>query len=176
MQFAPWRYIADWKCIACGECCKLYSVVLNFHEWLKIVKKYGVEQTASGLDKLYIKRKDDGSCAFLCQFSNTYMCGLQNMKPQACKLWPFKILTKPKFGNANEAAYDYGGSTFFVYADSMCNGLIYGKPKWEFANLTLKELIQIALGVRSEQYKTTAEMVFPRTYTLPRRFGVYQRV
>jgi len=164
MQFAPWRYIADWKCIACGECCKLYSVVLNFHEWLKIVKKYGVEQTASGLDKLYIKRNGNGSCAFLCQFSNTYVCGLQSMKPKACKLWPFKVLTKPMYGNANHAAYNYGGATFFIYADSACNGLRYGTPSWEFANNTLREFVEIATGLRNNQYKTTANVSFLHSY------------
>jgi Fe-S-cluster containining protein len=165
MQFAPWRYIADWKCIACGKCCKLYSVVLNFHEWLKIVKRYGVEQTASGLDKLYIKRKDDGSCVFLCQFSNTYVCGLQNMKPKACKLWPFKILTKPEYGNTNQAAYNYRGNTIFIYADAMCNGLVYGHPSWEFAHNTLREFVEIAMDLRSLQHKTTIDIGFPQPYT-----------
>lgn len=176
MQFVPWQYIADWKCIACGACCRLYSVVLNFHEWLRIIKNYGVEQTVSGLDKLFIKRNTDGSCAFLCRFSNMYLCGLQQMKPKACKLWPFKIITRPEFGNASKAAYNYGGNTFFVYADSTCSGIMYGSPSWEFAHRTLKEFIEIALGVRSEQYKTTGEIAFPSTYTQYRRFSVYQRV
>ncbi len=176
MQFVPWRYIADWKCIACGECCKFYSVVLNFYEWLKIVKNYGVEQTSSGLDKLFIKRRNDGSCAFLCQLSDIYLCGLQHMKPKACKLWPFKILSKPKFGYTNEAAYDYGKNRLFVYADYACSGLRFGNPSWEFANRTLKEFIEIAMGVCIEQYKTTADMTFSQTYTPRRRFGVYQRV
>jgi len=64
MLFVPWQYIADWKCNACGQCCRAYSVVVNFHEWLKIVKNYGVETTASGLNKIFIKRRSDGSCVF----------------------------------------------------------------------------------------------------------------
>jgi Fe-S-cluster containining protein len=96
MQFVPWQYIADWKCGACGLCCRAYSVVLNFQEWLRIIKNYGVETTTSGLNKLFIKKKSDGSCAFLYNPSNTYVCGLQHMKPKACKLWPFKILGKPE--------------------------------------------------------------------------------
>jgi hypothetical protein len=105
-----------------------------------------------------------------------YLCGLQQMKPKACKLWPFKIVTKPEFGNASKAAYNYGENTFFVYADSTCGGIMYGNPSWEFAHRTLKEFIEIALGVRSEQYKTTGEIAFPSTYTQHRRFSVYQRV
>jgi Fe-S-cluster containining protein len=162
MQFVPWRYIADWKCTACGDCCKLYSVVINFHEWLKIVKNYGIEQTVSGLDKLFIKRRGDGSCAFLSSFSNTYACGIQYMKPRACQLWPFKILTQPRFGFANEATYYYGENSVFVYADSMCSGLRLGTPMWEFANSTLKEFVEIAMGLRNMQCKTTARVGLPK--------------
>ena len=38
MQFVPWQNIADWHCKACGYCCKLYSVVINAHEWLSMPK------------------------------------------------------------------------------------------------------------------------------------------
>lgn len=160
MLFIPWRYIADWKCIACGLCCKTYSVVLNFQEWLRIVKNYGVETTASGLNKLYLKRRSDGSCIFLYNLSDTYLCGLQHMKPNACKLWPFKILSKPKFGYANEAIYQYSKNNLYIYADPTCIGLKYGKPSWNFANYTLKEFVEIAWGLRNDQNLTTAKVSF----------------
>jgi Fe-S-cluster containining protein len=134
--------------------------VVNFHEWLRIVKNYGVETTASSVNKLFIKRRSDGSCAFLYNLSNAYLCGLQQMKPKACKIWPFKIVSKPEFGYANGAAYGYGENRLFVYADSTCSGLRYGKPTWEFSNHILKEFIEIALGFRIEQYKTTANINF----------------
>ena len=164
MLIVPWQFIADWKCNACGSCCKVYSVVLNFTEWLKIVKSHGVETTASGLNKLFIKRRSDGSCVFLYNISNMHLCGLQQMKPKACKLWPFKIVSKPEFGYANEAAYNYGENKLFVYADSTCSGLRYGKSTWEFNSQTLKEFIEIALGLRIEQYKTTANVNFLKPY------------
>ncbi len=173
MQFVPWRYISDWHCISCGSCCQLYSVVINFHEWLKIVKNFGVEKTASGLDKLYIKRDSDGSCAFLLGFSDCYTCGLQYMKPKACKLWPFKILTSPRFGCAEEAAYEYGENRLFIYLDSMCNGIRYGEPTWEFGKYTVREFAEIALGIRDNQLRTTAKM-FPRqdfSFKIPRWKG-----
>lgn len=170
MQFVPWRHIADWECTACGGCCRLYSVVINFHEWLKIVKNYGVEQTVSGLDRLFIKRKSDGSCAFLCELSDVHICQLQQMKPVACKLWPFKILSKPKFGYAKEAAYNYGEDTLFVYADSMCDGLKYGTPTLTFSNQILREFVEIATGLRNNQFKTTAKINFLLPYV---NFGSY---
>lgn len=160
MLFVPWRYIADWRCIACGQCCKAYSVVLNFQEWLRIVKNYGVEMTVSGLNKLFIKRRSDGSCAFLRSFSNLHLCGLQHMKPNACKIWPFKVLGRPKFGYANDALYYYGGGKLYVYADPTCVGLKYGSPSWEFANYTLREFVELALGLRSDQRRTKANLNF----------------
>ena len=155
MRFVPWQSVADWRCNGCGQCCKLYTVVLNFQEWLRIVRNYGVEQTASSLNELYIKRRGNGSCAFLCNFSNTYFCGLQHMKPQACQLWPFKVLSQPILGCANEAQYRYNGNSLFVYADSICHGLRFGIPTWEFVNCTLKEFVEIAAGFRNQQRKTT---------------------
>jgi len=133
-------------------------VVLNFQEWLRIIKTYSIELTASDLTKLYVKRKNDGTCSFLCDFANSNLCGLQHMKPEACKLWPFKVLGTPRYGYTQQAAYSYGGRTLFVYADSNCNGLRYGKPSWTFANLTVKEFTEIALGFNSYQVKSTANI------------------
>jgi len=160
IRFVPWQNIADWKCIACGYCCKLYSVVLGFPEWLRIVKTFGVEKTVAGLNHLYIKRADDGACSFLCHFGNTCYCGLQNMKPAACKLWPFKVLSEPKYGQANQAAFNYGGRQLFIYADAMCSGLRFGSPTWEFNYLTLREFAELALGARQTQSKTTSKLAF----------------
>jgi Fe-S-cluster containining protein len=164
MQFVPWRYIADWRCIACGDCCRLYSVVINFHEWLKIVKTYGAEETVSGFDRLFIRRRPDGSCTFLNNSWNRYSCGIQYMKPKACQIWPFKILTKPEYGYPNEAAYWHLGKNLFVYVDPMCNGVKYGTPTFDFANFTLKEFAEISLGVRANQYRTTATISPPRPH------------
>lgn len=86
------------------------------------------------------------------------------MKPKACKLWPFKVLSKPEFGYGNEAAYYYGGNKFFIYADSTCRGVRYGKPTREFTSNTLKEFAEIALGLRNNQSKTTANISFLKPY------------
>jgi Fe-S-cluster containining protein len=155
MQFVPWQNVADWRCKACGYCCKLYSVVLGFTEWLNIAKSFGSKTTVTGLDRFYIKRQSDGSCGFLCNKTNTYYCGLQRMKPEACKIWPFKILSEPKYGEPNHAAYDYLGNRLYVYADAMCNGLRYGEPTWDFRYKAIREFTELALGVRQVQYKTT---------------------
>jgi Fe-S-cluster containining protein len=162
MQFVPWRSVADWQCIGCGDCCKLYSVVINFHEWLKIVKTYGVERTASGLDRLFIKRNEDGSCPFLNVSWNRYSCGIQHMKPKSCQIWPFKVSIRPEYGYPNEAAYWHLGRNLFVYVDPMCRGVKFGTPTPDFAGSTLKEFAEIFLGFRSSQYRTTARFSWPR--------------
>jgi hypothetical protein len=77
---------------------------------------------------------------------------------KACKLWPFKIENKPKYGYANDAVYSYGGNRLFVYVDSACSGLRYGNPTWEFSNLVLREFLEIALNLRAVQYKTTGNI------------------
>jgi Fe-S-cluster containining protein len=157
MQFIPWQNVADWHCKACGYCCKLYTVVINFPEWLNIVKLFGVETTVAGIDRLYIKRCSDGTCSFLCNKANTYFCSLQNMKPEACKIWPFKVLSEPKYGQPKQAAFDYGGAKLYVYVDTMCSGLRYGASTWDFKNVTLREFIEIALGSRQMQHKSTRQ-------------------
>ncbi len=158
MKFIPWQYISDWKCDTCGNCCKLYSVVLDFPEWLQIVKRYGPEKTSAGLDKLYIRRSNDGSCPFVYNWGGSCLCGLQNSKPGACKQWPFRVLSEPRFGDPNHATYAYGGLNLFVYADTMCSGLRYGAPRWEFASLTIREFVELALGKCQIQNKTTQSM------------------
>ena len=148
MQFVPWQYVADWHCKACGYCCKLYGVVLAFTEWLNIVKYFGIETTVSGLGNFCLKRTSDGSCGFLCNKTNNYFCGLQSMKPQACKLWPFKVLSEPKYGEPNQAAFNYMGNKMYIYADTMCSGLRPGTPTWDFRYTTLKEFTELSLGIR----------------------------
>jgi Fe-S-cluster containining protein len=155
MQFVPWQNFADWHCKACGYCCRLYAVVLGFPEWVRITQRFGSETTLAGLDRFYLKRCSNGSCAFLCSNNHNYFCGLQSMKPEACKIWPFKVLAEPKYGEPNEAAFDYKGNRFYVYADTMCSGLRYGTPTWEFRYTTVKEFTELALGIQNVQHKTT---------------------
>jgi Fe-S-cluster containining protein len=169
MQFVPWQNIADWHCKACGYCCKLYSVVLGFPEWLRITKTYGMETTVAGLDRFFIKRAGDGSCAFLCNDANYYHCALQNAKPEACKIWPFKVLSDPKYGDENQAAYDYGGVRFYIYGDTTCSGLRTGTPTWDFRYKTIKEFTELAIGLRQVQYHSTRfQSYLPKRY-IPRR-------
>jgi Fe-S-cluster containining protein len=155
IQFVPWRYVSNWKCSSCGSCCKDYSVVLSFAEWLTIARTFGVNSTFKGLDKFFIRRLPDGACGFLCEVSGLGLCGLQNMKPAACKLWPFKVLFEPKYGDAKQAAFDFYGKRLYIYADSNCAGLRLGTPVWEFYSFVLREFAEVALGLCKSQRSST---------------------
>jgi Fe-S-cluster containining protein len=170
MMPIPWRYVESWNCIACGICCKGYQVVLGFNEWVNLVRTYGVGVTHPGIDKFYLGKKGDGTCLFLYKFFDTWLCGLQDTKPKACKLWPFKILSKPEFGRSNEAVYKYGNRNFFVYVDPSCIGMRWGKPTPEFTYRTLTELVEIATGLREKQYYSTSRISYR-----PQYFGVRGR-
>lgn len=86
------------------------------------------------------------------------------MKPKACKLWPFKILSIPKFGRPNEAIYKYKNRNFFVYVDPSCMGIRWGKPTPEFTYRTLTELVEIATGLREKQYYSMSRIPYRPRY------------
>lgn len=156
MQVVPWNVVNSWHCNTCGLCCKHYDVILKLPEWLNIVKTFGVEYTASSLSNFSLRRRADGSCTFLHQAPTASICSLQYAKPQACRLWPFKVLDKPKYGRPNDAVYYYGGRRLYVYVDSVCSGIRYGVPAQDFDYSVIPEFIEIALGVRRRQFKSTA--------------------
>ena len=155
MQFVPWQDISDWHCTACGYCCKLYKVVLGLSEWLRISNTFGFDTTETDLDHFYINRQSNSACIFLCHSKSDFSCGLQGMKPAACKVWPFKVVMRPKFGEAKRAVFDYSGNRLYVYVDTICNGLRYGSPTWEFQHSTVREFVEVALGIRQLQSETT---------------------
>lgn len=127
-----WRKIKSWNCIECGMCCIKYHVVLNYMEWVDIIRNYGIDATIPSVSNLLLGKKGDGTCCFLAFIKDNYFCGLQYKKPLACKIWPFKIFNTPKFGNSKESIYKYQNQNFFIYVDPACNGLILGKTNLVF--------------------------------------------
>lgn len=154
----PWRYVESWNCVSCGMCCKEYRVVLGFSEWVDIIRKYGVGVTQPSVSRFYLRKKVDGTCIFLTKFYDTWLCGLQNMKPKACKLWPFRILSRPNFGRPTDASYKYKDRKIFIYVDPACIGIRWGKPTQWFTYRIVPELVKIALGLREKQDYSTARI------------------
>jgi len=139
-------------------------VVLGFNEWVDIIRKYGVGVTQPSVSKFYLGKKDDGTCIFLTKFYDTWLCGLQDMKPKACKLWPFKVLSRPGFGRPNEAGYKYRDRDFFVYVDPACIGIRWGPPTQGLTHKTIPELVEIALGLREKQLYSTSRIPYRLQY------------
>ncbi len=160
----PWRCVKSWRCVACGMCCKGYEVALGFEEWVNLIRLYGVQVTRLSMSRFYLGKKGDGACLFLHRFPDAWLCGLQNMKPKACKLWPFKISLRPKFGRPNEAIYKHKDRYLFVYVDPACPGIRWGNPTQEFTYGILTELVEIATGIREKQYYSTSRRSYHPQY------------
>jgi Fe-S-cluster containining protein len=167
MAPVPWTFVHDWVCLACGVCCKGYDVVLEFPEWVRIVKAYGVGYTEPGISRLYLKHKDDGTCAFLYNLYGKWACSLQPMKPIACKLWPFKISDNPKYGKPNQALYYTSDQRkLYVYVDPACIGLQWGTPNQNFQTVTVPEFVDLALGLRRKQFYSTSQLPSQQPWSL----------
>ena len=156
MQIVPWKQISSWRCNHCGVCCVKDEVILKFPEWLDIIKNFGAGFTAAGVSQLFLGKRPDGSCKFLYKTPRASFCSLQRSKPQACKLWPFKVLDRPKYGKARNASYQYGHHRIYIYADTACRGLSFGSPTYVFTHSVVPEFIEIAFGMRRRQVKSTA--------------------
>jgi hypothetical protein len=76
--------------------------------------------------------------------------GLQNLALQ--------VFDKPKFGRPDEAVYRYRDNNFYVYVDPACTGLIWGKPAPEFKYRILTEFIDVAVGLRNQQFHSTSKI------------------
>ena len=160
MAPVPWSYVNSWYCTCCGLCCKEFDVVLRFDEWLRLVRTYGVGVTTAGLNKFYVGKKTDGTCTFLCNSFGKWFCGLQYMKPKACRLWPFKILNRPRYGRSREAAFDYKGRRLYIYIDPFCPKITWGRPSEFVVYQVVPEFIEIALGLRKKQVYSTSKMQY----------------
>jgi len=157
MELVPWSYVNSWSCDCCGYCCKGSTVVLRFSEWLNLINTYGVGATRTDLNKFYMGKKSDGSCLFLYWSNGKWLCGLQKTKPLACKLWPFRVLSTPRYGHPNEAHFNHRGRDVFVYVDPNCHKITWGYPSSEMVNLIIPEFVEIATGSRENQIYSTSK-------------------
>jgi len=168
MKEIPWREVATWRCYGCGDCCIPYSVPLTMWEWTRITQVYGNSVTEICTEGLFL-RKRGGRCVFQYRQGGKWLCGIQHMKPSSCRLWPFKIFNRPKYGRRDEAAIEWRGRRMYVYADPLCRGLKLGSPTETFLKKTLPEFLNIRFNPSLEQRYSTMlskEMEFHRPTNL----------
>ena len=160
LKAIPWRSVSSWTCLRCGECCRLI-VQLTMREWLNITRNYGYSLVYQGIDGFFLRRTVDECCPFLLRGSNGWLCDLQNTKPLTCKMWPFRILTDPRYGDGDEASFTYRGRKFYIYVTSLCPGIIWGRPTEELIRRILPEFIDVRLGLQRERHFSTSRPPFP---------------
>jgi len=114
-------------------------------------------------------KKSDGSCLFLYNSFGKWFCGLQHTKPRACKLWPFKLSNKPRYGRPREAAFDYRGRRLYIYVDPFCPEIRWGKPSERTVYHVIPEFIEITLGLREKQVYSTYNMKYGTPSPIRRR-------
>ncbi|MHC1564326.1 MAG: YkgJ family cysteine cluster protein [Candidatus Hecatellaceae archaeon] len=153
----PWRLVHDWECHACGDCCTRYVVELKPQEYAQIAHAYGFSSVTVSAGKIYLKRRPDGSCLFLHNLNGRNLCGLQHLKPEACRLWPFNPHEAPVFGHPELSYYRYGRKSFYVYVIPACPGLSYGEPSQRLKEKVIPEILDMKFKGRvSQKYSTSA--------------------
>lgn len=81
------------KCQTCGECCKGFGgIFITLQELAAIADHLGLSKDdfyrdycLSLNDKIYIKTGSNGYCIFW----KDKLCGIHEVKPTPCRLWPF---------------------------------------------------------------------------------------
>jgi Fe-S-cluster containining protein len=156
MRYVPWSKIKDWFCTACGDCCKEFKVPLRAYEATLLSKIFGFYCMELEVGGTYLKRGLNGRCIFQVKSGGRMVCGIQSIKPIACKMWPFAVFEAPRYEQRNEASFDFRGETFFVYVNPFCRGLVYGRPSLRLVNSVIPEFIELRLGLRRRQVRSTS--------------------
>ena len=154
----PWSQIRHWSCVACGECCKWFSIPLTTYEYAKISQRYGFNITELWEGRAWLKKRMDKRCVFMIWRNERWLCGLQESKPHACRMWPFKVFDRPTYGKEMRARYESEEWTGYVYADPRCPRLIYGVPTQNFERTIVREFVQMAHRKREHQDFSTASL------------------
>ncbi len=157
-RLIPWRRVAHWRCLACGECCRWFEIPLRADEYARIIRLYGLDIVRLGIGRSYLKKTIGSLCIFQRFSSGRWLCGLQRDKPLVCKLWPFSILRSPKHGRNEEASYHHNEDEYYVYVHPYCRGLIFGEPTDYLANKVIPEAVKISLHLERIQNYTTADL------------------
>ena len=103
----PWSEVSSWSCVACGNCCVGYSVPLKADEYARVAQRYGFDVVDFGLGKVYLKRGQNNRCVFQRPSMGRWICSLQGIKPLACKLFPFRIHSKPIYSKGDGSTIKY---------------------------------------------------------------------
>ncbi len=133
-------------------------------EYVRVASMYGQDVLEFGVGKAYLKVGSDQRCVFQRPSMGRWVCTLQAVKPMACKLFPFRVYSKPVYSRGDNSAYVFGGRTFHVYLDQACQGVVPGKPNERFVNEVLPEVVGIGMGIAHKQRLTTSKYISWKPY------------
>ncbi|MHA1603160.1 MAG: YkgJ family cysteine cluster protein [Candidatus Freyarchaeota archaeon] len=149
VPFLPWRSFRSWGCQACGECCVKFNVCLSWPEAVFLTREYGSNVITRRNGRIILKR-----VGRRCIFQDGKLCSIQEHKPLACKVWPFKIIEQPlRLEDRELAEYRLWGRRFYVYLNTFCRGINKGAP----IELTILEAIALHLNLTRKQTLTTSQ-------------------
>jgi len=155
----PWSEAHSWSCTACGRCCVGYRVPLKMDEYVRVASRYGYDAVDFGMGKVYLRHGLGDRCLFQHPSQGRWVCALQGIKPLACKLFPFRVLSKPVYRRGDGSEFIYKGRTFHVYLDPDCEGIVLGRPSERLLYQILPEVVEIGMGERTKQRFTTSKYV-----------------
>lgn len=160
MKLIPWSQMESWSCVRCSTCCRHTTVQLTTQEWLSLTRLYGFGIIGQDVNGLYLRKTINDQCPFLYKSVNGWVCWLQHIKPLACKLWPFRISSTPRYSRSSEACFSYKNQEFYIYAYPQCPGIVLGKPSKLLTYRILPEFLNIRLGLQREQLYSTSKLSF----------------
>lgn len=134
-----------------------FRVPLKMNEFVKVANLYGTDKLVYGVGKAYLKNHSNGRCVFQTPSMGRWICKLQGMKPVACKLFPFRIQKEPIYKRGDNSHINYGGKTYHLYLDPICQGIQIGRPTQHFVKKVVPEILRIGMGVAQKQRYTTSK-------------------
>lgn len=131
---------------------------LLFKEYARIEPEYGPRSVEPSDKGFCVRRLSDGSCYFLRRIGSNFICKIQEEKPYVCRMFPFRVAKKAKYGSEELSAFYYKREIFYIYLDPECQGITLGQPSVEFVTNVIPEFIEIYMGNNPQQRFSTGAL------------------
>ncbi len=128
-------------------------------EMVMVSNQYGPNVLEYGLGKAYLRNQSNGRCVFQRPLMGRWICTLQGTKPTACRLFPFRLHSKPIYKGGDNARVQIGDKTYYLYMDPDCQGIVLGQPTERFRNEIVPEIVRIGMGLPVKQRYTTSKSI-----------------
>ena len=132
----------------------LKAIFLDKSKDQSIIQLFGsratMTKTIGSQSYVFLKKNDEG-CIFLYNVGNKRFCSIHESKPTLCRLWPFIVCDKPKYGKLDEAVFYHYGEKVYVYVEPHCPSLVWGKPENRLKQTILPEIIDFKFRLKNNR-------------------------